>query len=115
MTLIDIHQTVPDGEVGNPEAPAKGYQTWTPKGPGARRRAEDPGREVREAGFRVDLLPAGVTTVEVAPTDGTWVWVVREYVEKAEKLVFSGLRTIIGTVIPPFFNEIPSSAKATPK
>ena len=81
MTLIDIHQTVPDGEVGNPEAPAKGYQTWTPKGPGARRRAEDPGREVREAGFRVDLLPAGVTTVEVAPTDGTWVWVVREYVD----------------------------------
>lgn len=81
MTLIDIRQTVPDGEVGNPEAPAKGYQTWTPAGPGARRRADDPAREVREASFRVDLLPAGVTTVDVAPTDSTWVWVVREYVE----------------------------------
>lgn len=81
MTLIDIHQTVPDGEVGNPEAPAKGYQTWTPTGPGARRRADNPDREVREAGFRVDLLPTGVTTIEVAPTDATWVWVVYEYVE----------------------------------
>ena len=81
MALVDIHQTVPDGEVGNPEAPAKGYQTWTPTGPGARRRADNPAREVREASFRVDLLPAGVTTVEVAPTDATWVWLVHEHVE----------------------------------
>ena len=81
MTLIDIHQTVPDGEVGNPEAPAKGYQLWKPRGAGARRRAEDPSREVREASFRVDLLSAGITTIEVAPTDGTWAWTVHEYVE----------------------------------
>ena len=82
MTLVTIHLTVPDGQVGDPEAPAVGHQQWTPVGPGARRRAESPPREVLPASFRVDLLP-GVTTVEVAPTTASWVWLVREYVDGA--------------------------------
>lgn len=82
MTLVTIHLTVPDGQVGDPEAPAVGYQQWMPVGPGARRRAESPPREVLPAPFRVDLLP-GVTTVEVAPTTASWVWLVREYVDGA--------------------------------
>ena len=82
MTLVTITLTVPDGQVGDPEAPAVGYQQWTPVGPGARRRAESPAREVLPASFRVDLLP-GVTTVEVAPTSASWVWLVREHVTGA--------------------------------
>ena len=82
MTLVTIHLTVPDGQVGDPEAPAVGYQQWVPVGPGARRRAESPAREVLPAPFRVDLLP-GVTTVEVAPTSASWVWLVREYIDGA--------------------------------
>ena len=82
MTLVTITLTVPDGQVGDPEAPAVGHQQWMPVGPGARRRAESPAREVLPAPFRVDLLP-GVTTVEVAPTSASWVWLVREYVEGA--------------------------------
>lgn len=82
MTLVTIHLTVPDGQVGDPEAPAVGHQQWTPIGPGARRRAESPPREVLPASFRIDLLP-GVTTVEVAPTTASWVWLVREYVDGA--------------------------------
>lgn len=82
MTLVTITLTVPDGQVGDPEAPAVGYQQWMPVGPGARRRAESPAREVLPAPFRVDLLP-GVTTVEVAPTSASWVWLVREYVDGA--------------------------------
>ena len=82
MTLVTIHLTVPDGQVGDPEAPAVGHQRWTPIGPGARRRAESPPREVLPASFRVELLP-GVTTVEVAPTTASWVWLVREYVDGA--------------------------------
>ena len=82
MTLVTITLTVPDGQVDDPEAPAVGYQQWMPVGPGARRRAESPAREVLPAPFRVDLLP-GVTTVEVAPTSASWVWLVREYVDGA--------------------------------
>ena len=72
MTLVTITLTVPDGQVGDPESPAVGYQQWTPVGPGARRRAESPAREVLPVPFRVDLLP-GATTVEVAPTSASWV------------------------------------------
>ena len=79
MTLVTITLTVPDGQVGDPESPAVGYQQWKPVGPGARRRAESPAREVLPAPFRVDLLP-GSTTIEVAPTTASWVWLVREYV-----------------------------------
>ena len=82
MTLVTIALTVPDGQVGDPEAPAVGYQQWTPAGPGARRRAESPAREVLPAPFRVELLP-GVTTIEIAPTSASWVWLVREYVDGA--------------------------------
>lgn len=82
MTLVTITLTVPDGQVGDPESPAVGYQQWKPVGPGARRRAESPAREVLPAPFRVDLLP-GATTVEVAPTSASWVWLVREYVDGA--------------------------------
>ena len=82
MTLVTITLTVPDGQVGDPEAPAVGYQQWKPVGPGARRRAESPAREVLPAPFRVDLLP-GSTTVEVAPTTASWVWLVREHVTGA--------------------------------
>ena len=82
MTLVTITLTVPDGQVGDPESPAVGYQQWKPVGPGARRRAEGPAREVLPAPFRVDLLPSA-TTVEVAPTSASWVWLVREYVDGA--------------------------------
>ena len=40
MTLVTITLTVPDGQAGDPESPAVGYQQWMPVGPGARRRAE---------------------------------------------------------------------------
>lgn len=77
MTLVAITLTVPDGQVGNPEAPAVGTLQWRPWGPGERRKADSPAREVLPAPFDVALLP-GATTVEVAPTVVGWCWRVTE-------------------------------------